>query len=112
MKEESRRAKVEKALDKVWAIDGGWDIMLDIVKTRWVVGVLRERRWDLEMTQQELGDLIGISQVSVAEFENARYPDPYLSTLGRYARALKVNFSIDVAATPQPPEQEQDPVSG
>ena len=53
--------------------------------------VLREQR---EMTQGELGDLIGTTQGGVSRIENANYSGWTVNTLKKLARALRVRLRI------------------
>lgn len=59
-----------------------------------LLAALRQAREDLNLSQAELGRILGISQASVSAFEAES--DPKLSTIRRYAFALNVSLSHDV----------------
>ena len=72
---------------------------------------VRERREALAYTQEQLADLAGVGQSSVARIESGETPSPRLNTLAAIATALKVSVSwlqgvegLDVPA-PEPANQ-------
>lgn len=83
-------AKVKKILDQVWAVDGGWPELLSILENRAIRAALVDARLRKGLTQLDVAERIGVSQATIAEFENARYPNPRLSTVRRYALAVGV----------------------
>lgn len=101
---EDRDKAVKNLLNKVRKVDGGWEIMLNILERRAYRNMLVDRRKELGMTQEELAKKLDITQPAVAQFENELYPDPRLSTLRRYATALELKVRHDVVADPVYPD--------
>ncbi len=58
-----------------------------------LVGALIEARREQEMTQQELGETVGVRQPFIANIENGR-KDPSVSMLMKILRALGKTFEI------------------
>ena len=58
-----------------------------------LVGSLIEARREQEMTQQELGETVGVRQPFIANIENGR-KDPSVSMLMKILRALGKTFAI------------------
>jgi len=88
----SVEGRVKKHLDKIHAIDGGWDALLDIVHRRGLQRQLVEVRVSKGLTQTEVAQRMDITQATLSEMETVRYPDFLLSTLGRWALALDVQI--------------------
>lgn len=63
---------------------------------RQIVRGLVAKRVELGKSQQEVAEAMGSTQPAIARFE-AGLSDPKLSTLERYAHALDVTLSIEVA---------------
>lgn len=84
--------RVKPLLDKIHAIDGGWEAMLDILHRRSIQKQLRETRIIKGLTQADVAKRMDIKQSMLSEMENARYPDYRLSTLRRWALALEVHM--------------------
>jgi transcriptional regulator with XRE-family HTH domain len=61
-----------------------------------LVARLIQLRHDRGLTQQQVADLLGISQAAVAGFERAG-GDPHLSTIRRYAMAVRARVVHTVA---------------
>lgn len=55
------------------------------------IKVIREQR---EMTQAELGKLIGTTQAGVSRYENVNYPSWSIQSLKKVARALRVRLKV------------------
>lgn len=53
---------------------------------------IQKRRKELELTQEELGDKVGISRAYMGYIEQGRYA-PSLEVLEKIAKALKTNIS-------------------
>ena len=58
-----------------------------------LVGALIEARREQEITQQELGETVGVRQPFIANIENGR-KDPSVSMLMKILRALGKTFAI------------------
>lgn len=84
--------RVKKHLDKIAEIDGGWDAMLDVLHRRSIQKQLRETRILKGLTQADVAKRMDITQSTLSEMENARYPDYRLSTLRRWALAVEVHY--------------------
>lgn len=100
--------KVKKHLDKIFEIDGGWDAMLDIVHRRGIQRQLRETRIVKGLTQADVAARMDISQPTLAEMENARYPDYRLSTLRRWSMALETRVEYRLLENIVEEEEESD----
>lgn len=60
---------------------------------KWLEGFahrIRERRFELGMTQQQVADLAGMSQGQVCNYENA-VSEPFVSSAAKLAAALEVD---------------------
>lgn len=88
--------KVKKHLSEIMAIEGGWDLALDIIYRRGIVRVLRETRISQGLSQEDLAKRLGITQASVAQFETERFPDFRMTTISSYAHALGLEWDISV----------------
>ena len=53
---------------------------------------IKKRRLELNMTQEELGDLIGVSKVAICTYEN-NTRTPKLDTLKKISEALSIEFT-------------------
>lgn len=53
---------------------------------------IRKRRLELNMTQEELGNLMGISKVAICTYEN-NTRTPKLDTIRKMSEVLKIDFS-------------------
>lgn len=87
-------AEVKKHLNKIWALDGGWQVMLDILQRRGIQRQLREERIVQGVTQAQLADRMGVSQGRISELESERYPDLRIDTLSRWAFHLDLEFQM------------------
>jgi transcriptional regulator with XRE-family HTH domain len=50
---------------------------------------LKQRRQELRLSQEELGDMVGIQKSAVAKYENGRLQNPGLQLIEKFAAALK-----------------------
>ncbi|NMA18609.1 MAG: helix-turn-helix transcriptional regulator [Clostridiaceae bacterium] len=63
-----------------------------------IVGVMIERRHDLELSQRELADMCGLPHSSVARIESGK-STPNLRTLLKIFRELDLNLVAEPAAS-------------
>jgi DNA-binding Xre family transcriptional regulator len=93
--------KVRKHLDAIFEIDGGWDVLLDIVHRRGVQRQLVEIRIAKGMKQADVAKRMDITQATLSEMETVRYPDFRLSTLRRWALALEARIEHHIFEIPK-----------
>ena len=60
---------------------------------------LKQYRKAKGLTQQELADLLGVSNKSVSRWESGSYPD--VATLGPLARALRASQAVSYGTSPR-----------
>lgn len=100
--------QVKKHLAKIVKIDGGYDALRDIMWRKTIVERLRSVRRAQGITQAQIAERMGVTQGRVAEIENEPWPDPYISTLARYAHAL--GMAVEFEAVPWFEEPAEAPV--
>lgn len=72
--------------------------------------LIRERRKALGLTQEQLAEILGVTQGSVGQMEaGIRGKSPRLSTLRRLAAALEVSLEALIGDEPAPPDPEPTP---
>jgi transcriptional regulator with XRE-family HTH domain len=67
--------------------------------------LLRQRREQLGMTQEQVGNLVGVTSMQISNFENG-WRIPRLNTLDAWARALKMELIVGVEANEQANERQ------
>lgn len=72
------------------AVKAGFD---DAARRRRLIEELVEARKERGLTQKQVGELMGVSQSTVAEFESGT-SDPRLGTVQRYARAVDRRMDV------------------
>lgn len=112
---ENVEQEVQARLSAIRGIPGGWETMLDILWRRGLVGRLRGLRIQQGITKAQCAEFMGVTVERIEEIENALFPNPYIATLARYARALGAELELSVYEKPdlaepdaQPPEQHED----
>jgi predicted XRE-type DNA-binding protein len=65
---------------------------------------LTDTRAELELTQQQIADILKVSQPAISAFENSNATATHISTVINYAAALglKINFSVEKVSWPKP----------
>lgn len=102
-----KRAK--KVLDTIARDPAAWDAMTSLLNARALRDAMVDARKARGMTQAAVAKRMGVTQSTVSELESARYPDPRLTTLQRYARAIDCRFVVDVLPPPEDPTPEETP---
>lgn len=85
--------------------------MLDILWRRGVMARLRQVRIRQGMTQAQCAEAMGVTLARLQEIENAEFPNPYVATLARYARALGAELEFSIHEKPdltEPGDQSAD----
>lgn len=78
-----------------------------MTKTRNILGeLIRFRRKELKLTQEELGNLAGLNRLTISEYERGRVSYPRFETLELLADALGVPASDLVAVAYQKMDNE------
>lgn len=88
-----RRIKIDRLRELVKAEREGRVVVLPFGSSEDVGSSIREARKRARLTQKELGDRIGLSQQSIAIWENG-YRRPKLTTMCKIADALKVETGM------------------
>lgn len=89
--------KVKKLLDKVHDLDDGWETVRQIMQTWELIYSLKQERLRQGLSRKHVAEELGWSEERVAQFEDARYPDPHLSTLAKYAFVLGLTLNPSVS---------------
>lgn len=102
--------KAKKALDTIARDPAAWDAMTSMLNARSLREALVNSRKERGYSQSAVAQRMGVSQSTVSEFETTRYPDPFITTLARYARAIDCRLDIDLLPIPdEPPAKEATP---
>lgn len=74
-----------------------WEHTLQLLANRFMQKHLVETRILRGETREQVAERMGVSLKRLTKLETERWPNPYISTLARWARALdmKIQFSVD-----------------
>jgi len=92
-----------EVLDTIADDPAAWHAMTSILNSRALRESLVNARRERGLTQAMVAERMGVTQPTVSEFETTRYPDPRISTLHRYARAIDCRVDLGILAVPEEP---------
>lgn len=99
--------KAKKVLDTIARDPAAWAAMTSILNARALRESLVNIRKERGYTQAAVAKRMGVTQATVSELETSRYPDPLITTLARYARAMDCRLDIGVLPPPAEPKGDE-----
>ena len=64
--------------------------------------IIKKARLEKNLTQQALGEIVGVQKSAIAKYENGRIVNIKRSTLQKIASALNIRPSVTFSATSTP----------